>query len=260
MELYNVVVAEDNPIFAEMFRKEIEKTKDMQLVGIANNGKDAVKLVLENQPDILILDVILPQLDGAGVANAIKQSNIEKQPVIIAISSFLGEAFIEQIKNAGVEYFMCREISYDIILERARSYVKQSHSYHVDGVDTILPKREEGTEPDYYQAVTMLLHNIGIPANLKGYEYLRRAVMLSIEDSTALSGITKFLYPKIAYENKTSPSNIERAIRHAIEVSYDRSDSRVYVKLFKPIVNKRKGRPTNSEVIATLAEYVVSYA
>ncbi len=260
MDLIEVVVAEDNPVFAEMFKMEIAKTKDMHLAGHARDGEEAVRLVKEKQPDLLILDNILPLLDGVGVLKALNEAELEKRPVIIAISSFLSELFLEEANLYGADYCMSRDMSYAVILDRGRSFVKSTGSYHIEDSGSILPKRAEGEEPDYYYAITALLHNLGFPANLKGYEYLRRAVMIAIEDTSALSGVTKVIYPKIASEYNSSPSNVERDIRNAIETSYTRADSRIFLKLFKPIVDKRKGRPTNSEVIATLTQYIISYA
>ena len=255
MGLIKVVVADDNIDFCNAIKEAIETTDDMSLTGIANNGNEAFDLIMETRPDLVLLDNVMPYLDGIGVMEKLNMTELPKRPKIITFSSLCSDDFVKAMFRLGVNYCMNKNVDVYQILARGRMLVDNS----LCGEDDEYFPNASGSKERYLSIITDVLHKLGIPANLKGYEYLRRAVLIAVADSAALNGVTKIIYPQIAAEYKTDSYNVERAIRHAIKISWERSNSETFAEFFKPIVDKRKGRPTNSETIATLAQYVINY-
>ena len=249
------MVADDNREFCNLLAECISSHKDIDLVATANNGLDAIDKVYEHRPDVLILDIIMPHLDGLGVLEKLN-NNDNHRPRVIVLTAFGQESITQQALRLGADYYVLKPFNIDVLIRRIRdlqavdsgliisreSY--PDHRYIISGE----PKIDMETE------ITHLLHEIGVPAHIKGYQYLRYAIYLVIEDMTILNSITKTLYPEIAIKYDTTPNRVERAIRHAIETAWERSDFEVINRFFRYTIRNDKGKPTNSEFIAMLAD------
>jgi len=263
MDKYNVIVVDDNKVFCELATFEIARTDDMQLVGIAHNTNDGMELIKDVQPDLVILDNVFAgpycDNDGIGLLMELNKQRLVKRPKILMISSLTSNDVLANAADYGADYVMNRGVPLDTILDRGRMLLKKINNpaYPNESASAVLG--EDFKELNDFQIMTNMLHKLGVPANIKGYEYLRRAVLIAIEDPSTLSGITKVLYPQIASEYNTDASNVERAIRHAVKTSWERCDSRILSDLFQPIMDKKKCKPTNSEVIATLSQHILQY-
>jgi len=250
----SVMVADDNREFCNLLSDYMSTQDDINLVATANNGIDAIDKVIEHQPDVLILDIIMPHLDGLGVLEKLNNdSNLHPRPRVIVLTAFGQESITHQALRLGADYFVLKPFNIDMLIRRIRSLqldsypalaAEKSHKYIIKN-----PRKH-----DLELEITELLHELGVPAHIRGYQYLRYAIELVIKDVTILNSITKTLYPEIAIKFDTTPNRVERAIRHAIETSWARSELEVINRLFRYTVRNDKGKPTNSEFIAMLAD------
>ena len=201
-------------------------------------------MVQERKPHILVLDMMLAKKDGIGVLKAI--SSMEQRPVVLATSGFITDYVASAAANLGVRYLMLKPCDMTALVERLEEIRGGTNTQQ----NTI---RHSGA-PDIETMVTNIIHEIGVPAHIKGYQYLREAIMLAVEDMDVINAITKVLYPQVAKTFSTTPSRVERAIRHAIEVAWDRGDLDTLQRFFGYTVSNTKGKPTNSEFIALIAD------
>lgn len=245
MDKIRVLVADDNREFRDVLKEYLSSQDDMEAVGFASNGPETIDLVNRLNPDVLILDIIMPQIDGIGVLEKI--SSISRRPKIMVLSAFGQEKVAQQAARLGADYYILKPFDLEILGKRLRELVG---SYNISPN----PKPATKGHRDLNQEVTRAIHEIGIPAHIKGYLYLRDAIMMVIERVELLGGITKELYPAVAEKYKTTPSRVERAIRHAIEVAWNRGNIEVINEIFGHTVNQEKGKPTNSEFIAMVAD------
>lgn len=252
-ELIKVAIADDNSDFCEILKDFLEGMDDMQVIGVANNGLKAVEMVKEKSPDVLILDVIMPHLDGIGVLEKLNEEELNKKPTVIMLSAVGQEKITSRAIENGAEYYMIKPFDMQTLVTRIRS-MRGKAVYVRDDLNKFVDRGTYRVEKDLETEVTSVIHEIGVPAHIKGYQYLRDSIMLAIENMEILDSITKQLYPTIAKKYNTTPSRVERAIRHAIEVAWDRGSTEVIDRLFGYTVNHRKGKPTNSEFIALVAD------
>ncbi|MGL6175353.1 MAG: sporulation transcription factor Spo0A [Cellulosilyticaceae bacterium] len=262
-----IVLADDNKDFSDILRELLSKQPDMEVVGVAANGLEACDIIVEKQPDVVILDVIMPYLDGIGVLERINQIDLPKRPLVVMLSAVGQDKITERALSLGAEYYIVKPFDMDTLTMRIRQLksmyspvrttstvysqpVQTSHSV-VQAQPRMKPKV---TQHSLETEVTSVIHEIGIPAHIKGYQYLRDAIIMAINDMDILNSITKQLYPNIAKNYNTTPSRVERAIRHAIEVAWSRGKMDTIDKLFGYTVNNGKGKPTNSEFIALIAD------
>lgn len=256
-----IVISDDNKDFCEILSEYLGKQPDMEVVGIAHNGVEACSMIQEKQPDIVILDVIMPHLDGIGVLERMKTVNFEKRPVFIMLSAVGQDKITEKALNLGAEYYIIKPFDMGTLIKRIRQ-LKENHQIIKNNTkSTNSPGITNSAQPTYAMSalslekeVTNVIHEIGIPAHIKGYQYLRDAIIMAINDMDILNSITKQLYPNIAKKYNTTPSRVERAIRHAIEVAWSRGKMDTIDKLFGYTVNNGKGKPTNSEFVALIAD------
>ncbi len=243
-----LALADDNREFCSLVVDYISMIDDIELVGIANDGLVALELVEQKQPDVLILDNVMPQLDGLGVLARLQNVTAFKRPKVITITASLTEDFMINAYKLGADYQMSRRIDIEEIIKRVRMIMeKPKHRIPQN------PSINKGTI-DVETTVTSIIHEVGVPAHIKGYVYLREAIMLVLKDTDMVNSITKQLYPSVAKTYNTSASRVERAIRHAIEVAWDRGDTDTLNKIFGFTINQAKGKPTNSEFIAMIAD------
>lgn len=260
MSKINVAIVDDNPRILEILENILTEDKNVELVGKASDGKEAYDLILEKKPDVVFLDLIMPKIDGLDLMELIKHdSQISRQPEFIIVSAVGQERVIENAFALGASYYIMKPFDNAIILKRLeqvsrnRNYVRSYESPKVTALESkTFTSRERNLETD----VTNIIHEIGVPAHIKGYQYLRDAIMMSVENTEMLNSITKMLYPTIAKQHKTTPSRVERAIRHAIEVAWSRGKMDTIDALFGYTVNNGKGKPTNSEFVALIADKI----
>ena len=255
----NVAIADDNERILDLLGEIIDADKELKLVGKANNGEDAYTMIKDKQPDVVLLDLIMPKLDGLGVLEKIKKDKeLTKVPAFIVISAIAQERVTENAFELGASYYILKPFEGSVVLSRIRQ-VGGRGSQHILEKRGVLSACEVSpvNRPHNLEAdVTDIIHEIGVPAHIKGYQYLRDAIMMSVDDHEMLNSITKQLYPSIAKRHKTTPSRVERAIRHAIEVAWSRGKMDTINDLFGYTVSYGKGKPTNSEFVALIADKI----
>lgn len=255
MKQLNVAIADDNERILEVLGDIVRADKDLSLVGQAGNGEDLYRIIQKCQPDVVLLDLIMPKMDGLTVMEqARRDKTLKKHPYFIVISAVGQENITEDAFQKGANYFLLKPFNNNTVLSR----IKDTGKLTVQELRTAKPDviEEKDMLPSLESAVTNMLHEIGIPAHIKGYHYLRDSIIMAIEDMDVLNAITKILYPTVAKKHQTTSSRVERAIRHAIEVAWNRGKLDTLDSLFGYTVNNRKGKPTNSEFIALIADTI----
>ncbi len=261
-EKITVLIADDNPDFAMTLVSYLEKEEDMEVIGIAKDGKEACDMIINTEQDNVLLDVIMPYIYGLGVLEKINATNMNKKPLCIMLSA-VGQAKItQQAINLGAEYYVVKPFDIDLLIKRIRD-IKYFRPQSVQNtvinreikapyieISDVNKKDEENLEA----LVTNVIHELGVPAHIKGYQYLREAIIMVVEDIDVINQITKSLYPQIAKKFSTTPSRVERAIRHAIEVAWSRGEQSSVERIFGYTISAAKGKPTNSEFIAMIAD------
>jgi two-component system response regulator (stage 0 sporulation protein A) len=245
-ECIKVAIADDNREFAGIMQEFLQSQADIELVGVAYNGEQILTIMEEQQPDVVILDIIMPHLDGIGV---LEQMNVKggKRPKIIMLTAFGQEAITQRVVALGADYYVLKPFNMDVLVSRIRQLATSIMSQR-PVVAQAIKARPVDVE------VTNIIREIGIPAHIKGYQYLRDAIMMIIAEIELLGAVTKVLYPMIAEKYQTTPSRVERAIRHAIEVAWSRGNIDMINRLFGYTVKLEKGKPTNSEFMAMIAD------
>lgn len=257
MEKLNVAIADDNERMVALLDQIISGDEELEVVGKAGNGEDLLHIIKEKKPDVVLLDMIMPKLDGLTVMDRVNQEPELKKPAFIVISAVSQEKMTEDAFELGADYYILKPFDNDTVLNRikkVRQLKQRTHtrtSRHI-GYENEQGKRERCLETD----VTNIIHEVGVPAHIKGYQYLRDAIIMSVEDAEMLNSITKILYPTIAKRHQTTPSRVERAIRHAIEVAWSRGKMDTIDALFGYTVSNGKGKPTNSEFIALITDKI----
>jgi len=244
-----VLVADPSEDYRSMVASQFQNELDLELCGSTADGLEVLRLVQEKQPDVIILDILLANLDGLDVLRRLGEMDTGVSSIMV--SSFYKDSVISEASSLGASYFMLKPFHVATLMEKVRGVSGKTmrETHLVSGVQ--IPSR---TEPSLESVVTGVIHEIGVPAHIKGYKYLREAIMLTVRDMEIINAVTKVLYPKVAGKFDTTPSRVERAIRHAIEVAWDRGDLEVLQKFFGYTVSNIKGKPTNSEFIAMIAD------
>ncbi len=238
-----VLVVDDSDIHLSLLDKYFNKHNIIEIVKIIKNGKEAIDYLKENIVDLIILDIILPYIDGLGVLEYIKNNNINI-PVIIT-TAFKETNVIRRVSEYGVKYYLLKPFDMGYL----ESVILNTFNYSKN----ILMNLENNKIQKY---LSTILHDIGMPSNIKGYEYIRSAVMMIFDDPSYMYGITKYLYPNISIKHNTSIQRVERNIRHAIEISCLRGDIDTIEELFGSSISAIKSKPTNSEFIMTIVDKI----
>jgi len=258
MEKLNVAIADDNERMINLLESIIKEDSDLELVGQADNGKDIYDIIKEKEPDIVLLDIIMPKVDGLTVMEKVNRDNtIKKHPAFIIVSAVGQEQITEDAFNLGAYYYILKPFDNDMVLNRIK-HLKNKNAGRNREIRKIssFDMKNDYMEKNLELDVTNIIHEIGVPAHIKGYQYLRDSIIMSVEDMEMLNSITKILYPTIAKKHQTTPSRVERAIRHAIEVAWSRGKMDTIDELFGYTVSTGKGKPTNSEFIALIADKI----
>lgn len=260
MEKLTVAIAEDNELMLGLLEDIVANDKELDVVGTARNGEEIYKIIKEAEPDVVLLDIVMPKLDGLGVLDKVNQDKtIKKLPTFIMVSAIGQDRVTEDAFNLGADYYIMKPFDESMIINRIKRAKKTPVEKKQEPMQTFSVKNEsraEKTEEDLEADVTEIIHEVGVPAHIKGYQYLRDAIVMSVKDMDMLNSITKVLYPTIAKKYQTTPSRVERAIRHAIEVAWSRGRMDTLDDMFGYTINRGKGKPTNSEFIALITDRI----
>ena len=238
-----VIIADNTEEFCSNLTAALQRGDGFQVLGTANDGEKAIRMVTERKPDVLVLDLMLAKQDGLSVLKAI--SSMERKPAILATSRFVTDYVASAAANLGVRYLMLKPCDMSALVERLEE---------IRGGEQHQQPAGQRSATSIESMVTGIIHEIGVPAHIKGYQYLREAIIIAVNDMDVINAITKVLYPQVAKRFDTTPSRVERAIRHAIEVAWDRGDLDTLQRFFGYTVSNTKGKPTNSEFIALIAD------
>lgn len=256
-----VLIADDNYDFGTTLKRFLKKDEEIDVIDVVRDGEEAYTQIISRQPDIVLLDVIMPHLDGIGVLEQLTKIQLVKRPICIMVSAVGQDKITQKAISLGADYYIVKPFDITLLIQR----IKEIKNYKPqDGKLTITSGKELKTQYVHIEnetdksnleaLVTNIIHEVGVPAHIKGYQYLREAIIMVVNNINIINQITKQLYPEIAFKFNTTPSRVERAIRHAIEVAWGRGDQQIVESIFGYTVSANKGKPTNSEFIAMIAD------
>ena len=239
-----LLIADTDEAYRRCLRDIFEKKRDFIVVGDTGDGEELVRLAVEKNADAIVMDVVLNGMDGLAVLEEL--AKLEKRPRIVMLSNYTRGGVADMAAELGADYFMTKPCSENALYQRVQQLTGMSV------VAQEMPRRLS-----MESRVTAIIHEVGVPAHIKGSQYLREAICIAVNDMDVINAVTKVLYPAVAKKFGTTSSRVERAIRHAIEVAWDRGDLETLQKYFGYTVNGAKGKPTNSEFIAMIADRLV---
>ena len=248
-EPIKIILADDSMDFCEMLHMQLENYTGIQVVGKVQDGQELLTQIWEKQPDMIVVDAMLSKKDGLSVIRALQEAHLKKMPSVFVVSSFSSERMMAEAMALKVSYFTIKPCDLADLARRIAAHNTVMPVFNDPGKN--LPP-----EVELEMRVTNIIHDIGVPAHIKGYQYLREAIIMTVKDMDIINAITKVLYPTVAKRYKTTSSRVERAIRHAIEVAWDRGDGEVLNGFFGYTVSNVKGKPTNSEFISMIADRI----
>ncbi len=243
-----IVVADDSSELGENCAKTF-KAYGMRVSLCSKDGSKVLERVKAEQPDIVLADVFMPNLDILGVMKNLKEDTYKQKPMIMAMSSFDNARLEKELIDAGADYYFLKPFDVSTVAER----IIQLSGWKNEKSPLVV-RDNVVTDTQLEVMITDIIHQIGVPAHIKGYHYLREAIILSIKNSDIINSVTKILYPTVAKKHGTTASRVERAIRHAIEVAWDRGDIDVLNSYFGYTIQNERGKPTNSEFIAMISD------
>ncbi len=248
-----LAIIDDDKEFCELMEEYFETHNEFSLTGIANQAEVGLKLIEEEKPDALILDLVMPGQDGVEVLKKLKQKKINPGMKIVVLTAFGQEEIIKQVSELGADYYIMKPFDLDKLAGRiVRLFTGKEENSLPEEID--LEGSGEGKEEHIEVRISEVLHQLGIPAHIKGYLYLREAIKLVFEDIKLMGAVTKKLYPKVAENFDTPPSRVERAIRHAIDVAWEKGEQQEVRNYFGNTLTSSSGKPTNSQFIAKIAD------
>ena len=258
-EKISVLIADDNVEFVDLLKEYMEQYDDLDVVGTAKDGLMAIEMIKSINPDVVVLDVIMPNIDGIGVLEKLETHKMDQKPIFIMLSAIGQDMFIQKAVSLGAEYYIIKPFDVEVLVTRIRQLYEEK--FHSAFSNRAVTKNNEFSNAevldrtyDIEVEVTNLMHDIGIPPHMAGYQYLREAIVLTVKNSKMFSSITKSLYPAVAEKFNTTSQKVERAIRNAIESAWSRGNLDTIDSLFGYTINIGKGKPTNSEFIAMVAD------
>lgn len=251
----SVLIADDNRVFADSVAAYLKTQSDFLVVGCAYDGDEALGMILETKPDMVLLDIIMPKRDGLSILKRLREMRLDKTPTVIAISVADTSWITESVSGLGAKYFLLKPQSSEAIADTLRTFSNMPKQIVRNTVSNVNAGAEK-EKPDLESVVTDFIHELGVPAHIKGYQYIRTAIMMVVNNMEMLNYITKQLYPAIAKKYGTTSSRVERAIRHSIEVAWSRGKPETMNDIFGYTIDTEKGKPTNSEFIAMVADRI----
>lgn len=255
-EKIKVFIADDNADFVSTLVTYLNSQNDMEVIATAKDGMEASEKIILTNPDIAILDVIMPQLDGLGVLEKLND-NLNILPICIMLSAVGQDKVTARAMGLGAQYYIVKPFEMEVLVKRIRELVKNQP---IESVSSIIKNTQStffkanNSQSNLESKVTNIIHDVGVPAHIKGYQYLRDGIIMAVNDIDIINQITKQLYPELSKKYKTTPSRVERAIRHAIEVAWNRGQLEAMENIFGYTINSNRGKPTNSEFIAMIAD------
>ena len=263
-EKITVLIADDNQEFSQTLASYIDAQEDMEVIARAKDGTEVIDIIANTVPDVILLDVIMPHLDGLGVLENINKIKISKKPICIMLSAVGQDKITQRAIELGAQYYVVKPFDIEVLIQRIREFkfykpaTQNTNNNFIsrESKPQYIEISQDGTktEENLEALVTNIIHEVGVPAHIKGYQYLREAIIMVVNDIDVINQITKSLYPQIAHKFNTTPSRVERAIRHAIEVAWGRGQQEVVENIFGYTISAVKGKPTNSEFIAMIAD------
>lgn len=242
----NLLIVDDSKKFCDVLEEFFSEQEEFHISAVANNGLEALEAIEKEVPDVIILDLIMPYLDGIGVLEKINIMNLPEKPQIVILTALGQETMTQKAVELGANYYVLKPFDLPILASR----IKQL--YEGISEDSKIPTKTK----DMSVEVTKVIHQMGVPAHVKGYQYLRDAILLVADEVNLIGAVTKELYPMVAEKYDTTASRVERAIRHAIELAWDRGNVDLMNKYFGYTINVERGKPTNSEFIAMVADKI----
>lgn len=243
-----ILIADDNKDFCDVLKNYLEKQPEFEIIDLAFDGVSAYDKIIQLKPDVALLDEVMPHLDGIGVLERLSQNNINST-MCIMLTAVTQEQVTQKAFALGAKHYIAKPFDMELLVSRIKQLkepISNLPSQNARGLNC--------SSLDLETRVTNILHEIGVPAHIRGYHYMREAIIMAIGDIDVLNYITKELYPSIAKKCNTTPSRVERAIRHAIEVAWSRGRVDTIDNFFGYTINNHKGKPTNSEFIALIAD------
>ena len=253
-EKKKVMILDDNRDFLEILKNYVDTKEELEVVCYDYDGRNADKLLEEYKPDILLLDIVMPEKDGLNVLEDLSRKKNIKKPLIIVMSSIGQEKITQTAISLGAMYYVVKPFDIRKLIDRVIELTKEQTVGELKIIQSAAISQKEISQSVLENRVTQTIHDIGVPAHIKGYQYVREAILMAIQNDDIINAVTKSLYPHLAEKFNTTPSRVERAIRHAIEVAWNRGQIEVHDKIFGYTVNSNKGKPTNSEFIAMIAD------
>jgi len=263
MEKINIIIADDNIEFGELLKKYLSKYGYIKVLGVAQDGFEAVEMIKSFLPDIVILDIIMPNLDGIGVLEKVPELGLKKKPLFIMLSAIGQDVFVQKAIDLGAEYYIVKPFSVDILAARIKQIYNEKCISPFSTANTVGKKptfklKRFNRNTDIEARVTDFMRNVCIPPHVTGYQYIREAIIQTIYNDEVFNSVTKMLYPSVAKKFKTTPQRVERAIRNAIESAWTRCKPADIEKVFGYRPKDEKDKPTNSEFIHFVANKVKS--
>ncbi|MDD6808145.1 MAG: sporulation transcription factor Spo0A [Oscillospiraceae bacterium] len=241
-----IIFSAEESEFAERCKLELTKNGS-NVISVSRDGKEVIKSAQENNADVVIMDAFMVHYDAIAVISKLRES-MNRRPVFIVTSCNVSSSIEEETLSNGADYYFIRPFDPETLAGRISSLVKHTDAGRVASINPV------ATNSELSVIISDIMHQIGVPAHIKGYQYLREAIILSINDDEMINSVTKILYPTVAKTFHTTPSRVERAIRHAIEVAWDRGDVDVLCSYFGYTIQNQRGKPTNSEFIAMISD------
>lgn len=252
----DVLIVDDNKEFCQLLAEFFDEKEDFNVVGKLYDGEQALEYLKNNEnPDVLILDLIMPHLDGIGVLEELNEEELIDEMKIVALTAMGHDKIMKTVIELGVHYYIMKPFDLDRLIQRIKQLMEANSRAAADNIRAQEAKLEV-ENGNYKPLITQIIQELGIPAHIKGYRYVRQAVELVIKDMDLLGAVTKELYPQVAEKFDSTPSRVERAIRHAIDVVWQRGNQKALEKYFKNNINE-KAKPTNSQFIAKIADSIM---
>ena len=247
MKQKKVLIAEENGEFLKSMLAAF-RGLGFDCISIPKNGEEVVEAIEKHNPDIVIMEAFMARFDALAVLKLVSNMKLTLKPYIAVLSNTDNSGFEQQLLSNGADYYFIKPVDVNILCERIAELTDR------DGKSGSIIKMKSAREPDLEITVSEIMHELGVPAHIKGYQYLRDAIILSVNSPEMMNSVTKVLYPTVAKHFSTTSSRVERAIRHAIEVAWDRGDIDVLSSYFGYTIQNSRGKPTNSEFIAMIAD------
>jgi len=238
-----IIVADTGVEFRKNLIRALSADSDLQVVGETGDGTELLRMIQHSCPDAVVMELVLTGMDGLDVLDSL--SRLPERPKVVILSSYMQGSVVDEAAAKGADFFIAKPCRITAVGERLRQVMAPSGE-----------EPEEDESVSLESQVTSIIHEVGVPAHIKGYQYLREAIMIAVRDMDVINAVTKVLYPEVAKRFNTTPSRVERAVRHAIEVAWDRGDLETLQKYFGYTVSNAKGKPTNSEFIAMIADRI----